>query len=88
MAELTRGAFLPPPVQYRVLPDPVQNRVKVIPVFARLEKIKGPIRLQKCEILSFHWITETVQFEVIIVRPNFHVNISEQFTIREWMRPS
>ena len=27
MAELTRGAFLPP-VQYRVRPDPVQNRVK------------------------------------------------------------
>ena len=27
MAELTRGAFLPPPVHYRVRPDPVQNRV-------------------------------------------------------------
>ena len=27
MAELTRGAFLPP-VQYRVRTDPVQNRVK------------------------------------------------------------
>ena len=22
------------------------------------------------------------------MRPNLHVNISEQFTIREWMRPS
>ena len=30
MAELTQGAFLPPPppIQYRVRPDPVQNRVK------------------------------------------------------------
>ena len=28
MAELTREAFLPPPVQYRVRPDPFQNRVK------------------------------------------------------------
>ena len=28
MAELTQGgAFLPPPIQYRVCPDPVQNRV-------------------------------------------------------------
>ena len=26
--------------------------------------------------------------EVIIVRPNFQVNISEQFTTRECMRPS
>ena len=44
--------------------------------------------MQGCEILPFHWIRETVQIEVIIVRPNFHVNISEQFTIRECMRPS
>ena len=29
MAELIRGAFLPPPVQYRVRPDPVQNRVNM-----------------------------------------------------------
>ena len=57
-------------------------------LFARLEKFKGPIRLQGCEILSFHWIRETVQIDVIIVRPNFHLNISEQFTICEWMRPS
>ena len=52
------------------------------------KKFKGPIRLQGCEILSFHWIRETVQIEVITVRPNFRVNISEQFTIRERMRPS
>ena len=52
------------------------------------KKIKGSIRLQGCKILSFHWIRETVHIEVIIVRPNFHVNISEQFTIRECMRPS
>ena len=61
---------------------------KLIAVFVRLEKFKGPIRLQGCEILSFHWIRETVQIEVIIVRPNFYVNISEQFKIRVCMRPS
>ena len=49
---------------------------------------EGLIRLQGCEILSFHWMRETVQIEVIIVRPNFHMNIAEQFTIRECMRPS
>ena len=52
------------------------------------KNIKGPIRLQGCEILIFHWIKETVQIEVIIVRLNFHVNISEQFAIHECMRPS
>ena len=52
------------------------------------KNFKGPIRLQGCGILSFHWIREIVQIEVITVRPNFHVNISEQFTIRECMRPS
>ena len=31
---------------------------------------------------------ETVQIEVIFVRPDFHVNISEQFTIHECIRPS
>ena len=61
---------------------------KLIVIFARLETIKGPIKLRGCEILSFHWIRETVQIEVIIVRPNFHVNISELFTIRECVRPS
>ena len=64
---------------------------KLIAIFARLEKFKGPIRLirlQGCEILSFYWVKETVQTEVITVRPNFHMNISEQFTIRECMRPS
>ena len=50
--------------------------------------MKGPIRLQGCEILSFHWIREIVQIEVIIVKPNFHVNIFEQFVICECMRPS
>ena len=60
---------------------------KLIALFARLEKIKGPIRLQGCKILSFRWIRETVQIKVMIVRPNFHVNISEQFPIRECMRP-
>ena len=39
-------------------------------------------------MLSFHWIRETVQIEVITVRPNFHVEISEQITIRECTRPS
>ena len=39
------------------------------------------------QILSFQWIRETVQIEVIIVRPNSHVNISEQFMIRECIRP-
>ena len=62
--------------------------LKLIAIFARLEKFKGPIRLQGCEILSFHWIRETVLIEVIIVRPNSHMNIYEQFTIRECMRPS
>ena len=52
------------------------------------KKFKGPIRLQECKILSFHWMRETVHIEVVIVRPDFHVNISEQFTIRECMRPS
>ena len=61
---------------------------KLMAIFARLEKIKRSIRLQGCEALSFHWIRETVQIKVIIVRPNFHVNISEQFTICECMRPS
>ena len=61
---------------------------KLIALFPRLKKIKGPIGLQGCEILSFHWIRETVQIEVIIVRPGFHVNISEQFTIRKCIRPS
>ena len=64
---------------------------KLIAIFSRLEKIKGPIRLQGCKIPSFHWIREAVQiepFEVIIVRPNFHENISERFTIRKCMRPS
>ena len=55
---------------------------KLIAILSCLEKIKGPIRLQGCEILSFHWTKETVQIEVVIVRPNFHVNISEQLTIR------
>ena len=61
---------------------------KLIAISRSCKKFKGPIRLQGCEILSFHWIRETVQIEVISVRPNFHVNISEQFTIRECMRPS
>ena len=54
----------------------------------RLERFKRPIRLQGCEILLFHWIRETAQAEVITVRPNFHVNISELFTINECKRPS
>ena len=61
---------------------------KLIAIFERLEKFKGPMRLQGCEFLSFHWIRETVQIEVIIVRPNFHMNISEQFKIHECVRPS
>ena len=60
---------------------------KLIAMLTSLEKFKGPIRLQRCEILSFHWMRETVQIEVIIVKPKFHVNISEQFTIRKCMRP-
>ena len=50
--------------------------------------MKGPIRLQGCETLSFHWMKETVQIEAISVRSNFHVNSSAQFTFRTWMRPS
>ena len=46
------------------------------------------IRLQGYEILSFHWIRETALIEVLVVRPNFHVNLSEHFGIRECMRPS
>ena len=61
---------------------------KLIAIFSHLEKLKGSIRSQGCEILSFHWIKETVQIEVIIVRQNFHVNISEQLMICECMRPS
>ena len=60
---------------------------KLIPIFLHLEKFKGSIRSQGCEILSFHWTRETVQIEVIIVKPNFHVNISEQFMICEYMQP-
>ena len=52
------------------------------------KKFKGLIRLQGCEILSFHWIRKTVQIEDLTVRPNFYVNIPEQFTIRECMRLS
>ena len=61
---------------------------KLIALFALLEKFKEPIRLQGFEILSFDWIRETVQIEVMIVKPIFQVNISEQFTIRECRRPS
>ena len=39
-------------------------------------------------MLSFHSIRETVEMDVIVVRPNLRVNISEQFTVRECMRPS
>ena len=59
---------------------------KLIAIFAHLEK--GPMRLQECEILSFHWTREIVQIEVITVRLNSHVNISAQFEKRECMRPS
>ena len=61
---------------------------KLIAIFSHLEKFKGLVRSQGYEILSFQWTRETVQIEVIIVRPNFHVNISEQFTICECMRSS
>ena len=61
---------------------------KLVAISLTWNKFKGSIRAQGCEILSFHWIRETVQIEVITVRPNFHVNISEQFTSREYMRPS
>ena len=58
---------------------------KLIAIFGLLEKFNGVIRLQGREILSFHWIKETVQIEVIIVREKFQVNISKQFTICECM---
>ena len=61
---------------------------KLIAIFTRLEKIESANQIARMQILSFHWIRETVQIEVIIVRPNFRVNISEQFTFRECMRPS
>ena len=35
------------------------------------KNFKGPIILRKCEILSFHWIRETVQIKVIIVSQTF-----------------
>ena len=61
---------------------------KFIAIFAHLENyLKGQSDCKNAK-LSFHWIRETVQIEIIIMRPNFHVNISEQFTIRECMRPS
>ena len=44
--------------------------------------------MQGCEILLFDWIKETVQIELITARRSFHVNITEQFTIRECMRAS
>ena len=56
--------------------------------FRTSNEFKGSIRSQGCESLSFHWIRETVQIEVIIVRPNFHMDISELFTICECERPS
>ena len=59
---------------------------KLIGIFALGRK--GPIRFQGCEILSFRRMKGTVQIKAIIVRSNFHVNISEQFKIRECMRPS
>ena len=43
MAELTRGAFLPPPIQNKVRQDPVQNRVKTI------EEIWAP---HQCEFVN------------------------------------
>ena len=54
---------------------------KLIAIFADLEKIERANQILRMQILSFHWIKETVQMEVIIVKSNFHVNISEQFTI-------
>ena len=38
--------------------------------------------------LSFHWIRGSIQIELIIVRSNFQVNISEKFTFRDCSRPS
>ena len=60
---------------------------KLIAIFVHLEECKGSIRLQRCEVLSFHWVWETVQIEVIIVKSNFYVSISEQLTIRKCMGP-
>ena len=55
MAELTRGAFLPP-VQYRVRPDPVQNRVKVtILIVKRAET-------QRLYFTPLERLTETIIF--------------------------
>ena len=57
---------------------------KLIAIPSRLEKIfNGSIRLKGSKIQSFHWIRETVKIEVTTVRPNVHVNIPEEFTIRE-----
>ena len=60
----------------------------LIAICERLEKIQRSNQIANCGILSIQWIRETVQIEVKTVRPNFHMNISEQFTIRECMRPS
>ena len=61
---------------------------KLIAIFARLGNIQRANQIAKGGILSFHSIKVTVQIQVIIVMPNFHVNICEQFMIRECMRPS
>ena len=44
-------------------------------------KFEGPIVLQGCEILSFHWIRETVQMEVI--KPGFHYTANATTTTQK-----
>ena len=61
---------------------------KLIAIFLHLEKILTVNQIARMGNSIIHWIRETVQIDVIIVRPNFHVNISEQFTICECIRPS
>ena len=61
--------------------------LKLIAIFGRLEKLYSPnqIRRMRNSIISLD--KGIVQIEVIIVRTNVHMNISEEFMIRECMRP-
>ena len=61
---------------------------KLIAFFARLKNKYTPYQTVEMRNSIISLGRETVQIEIIIVRPNFHVNISEQSTIRECMWPS
>ena len=70
MAELTRGGFFAPPVQYRVRPDPVQNRVKKTEQNKQISNQTCPYKFQFSNIFDFHnW------------RPMQFTNINDFLTI-------